>query len=125
MYGPVAESTQPRDTSFVSIRPMHKLSFSQLHQVVHLVPQAFAAGDGVLGGAERYALELARHMARVVPTTLITFGNTEREDIIDELRVRVIGNPWYVRGQRYNPFSLRLFEHSAKRTLCTAISARS
>ncbi len=77
-------------------------------KVIHVVPNAFTAEDGVLGGAERYAVELARHMARETPTTLVTFGDVERHETIGRLKVRVIGNPHYVRGQRYNPFSLRL-----------------
>jgi glycosyltransferase involved in cell wall biosynthesis len=64
--------------------------------------------DGVVGGAERYALELARHMAAVVPTRLVAFGDEDRDQRIGQLRVRVIGHPWYVRGQRTNPFKPRL-----------------
>jgi hypothetical protein len=41
---------------------------------VHIVPALFGADDGLVGGAERYALELACHMAGETPTTLITFG---------------------------------------------------
>jgi glycosyltransferase involved in cell wall biosynthesis len=78
--------------------------------VLHLVPALFGPTDGIVGGAERYALELARHMAGVVPTRLVTFGAREREERIGELRVRIIGNPWLVRGQRSNPFALRLLD---------------
>ena len=39
-------------------------------RVVHLVPALFGPG-GVYGGAERYALELARQMAEQVPTTVV------------------------------------------------------
>ncbi|MFZ0888803.1 MAG: glycosyltransferase family 4 protein [Candidatus Binataceae bacterium] len=73
-------------------------------RVLHVVPALFSA-DGVIGGAERYALELARHMADEVPTTLVAFGDRERRETIGRLAVRVIGNPWYVRGQRNNPVS--------------------
>jgi glycosyltransferase involved in cell wall biosynthesis len=76
-------------------------------RVVHLVPALFGR-DGVVGGAERYALELARHMAEEVPTTLVTFGEDDREDTIKNLRLRVLGHPWYVRAQRTNPFSWAL-----------------
>lgn len=62
----------------------------------------------MIGGAERYALELARHMAAVVPTTLVTFGDRDREARLGELAIHVLGRPWRVRGQRTNPFSLRL-----------------
>jgi glycosyltransferase involved in cell wall biosynthesis len=77
-------------------------------RVVHLVPALFGP-DGIVGGAERYACELARHMADVVPTTLVSFGAESREKQVGRLRVRVIGDPWLVRKQRTNPFSRAIF----------------
>src|SRR5437868_6529572 len=71
-------------------------------RVVHLVPALFGPG-GVYGGAERYALELARQMAEQVPTTVVTFGPVGRQARVGPLRVRVLANPWYVRGQPANP----------------------
>jgi glycosyltransferase involved in cell wall biosynthesis len=73
-------------------------------KVLHIVPALFGANDGILGGAERYAFELARHMANVAPTTLLSFGGNARDDKIDNLRIRILSRPWYVRGQRTNPF---------------------
>lgn len=70
--------------------------------VLHLVSSPFGE-NGTIGGGERYALELARHMAELLPTSLVTFGNKESVETIGHLRVRVIGSPWYVRGQRQNP----------------------
>ena len=75
-------------------------------RVLHIVPALFDANDGVIGGAERYALELARHMADQVPTMLVTFGARDRSERRGNLAVRVIGHPWKVRGQTHNPFSL-------------------
>ncbi len=74
-------------------------------RVVHLTPALFGnRAGGVFGGAERYALELARHMARVTPTTLVTFADRpDRFVTPDGLRVRVLGPAWRVRGQRFNP----------------------
>lgn len=77
-------------------------------RVLHIVPALFGSDDGITGGAERYALELARHMANQTPTTLLTFGEREREESLGQLRIRVIGNPWYVRDQRTNPVALAL-----------------
>jgi glycosyltransferase involved in cell wall biosynthesis len=77
-------------------------------RVTHIAPALFGP-DGVVGGAERYVLELARHMAARVQTTLVTFGDEDREDWRGALRVRVLGRPWLVRGQRFNPFSLGAF----------------
>ena len=76
--------------------------------MLHIVPALFGADDGIVGGAERYAFELARHMAESIPTRLVTFGERAREERQGALQVRVIGDPWYVRGQRFNPVSAAL-----------------
>jgi glycosyltransferase involved in cell wall biosynthesis len=76
-------------------------------RVVHTVPALFGPG-GVVGGAERYVLELARHMASQVPTTLLTFGAKPREERMGALRIRVLGPSIRVRSQEYNRFSLRM-----------------
>ncbi|MGH9310598.1 MAG: glycosyltransferase, partial [Vicinamibacterales bacterium] len=76
--------------------------------VAHVVPAPFDARDGIIGGAERYSLELARHMARRVPTRLISFGDRERVSKIGELEVRVLAAR-YARGQRTNPVSAALW----------------
>ncbi len=73
-------------------------------RVVHLVPALFGEA-GIVGGAERYALELARHMAEVTPTSLVTFGDGELDYMVGKARVRVIGNSSYIRGQRGNPLA--------------------
>ncbi len=82
--------------------------------VVHTVPALFSKDDGVVGGAERYVYELARHMADVVPTALVAFGARDREERVGDLRIRVIGRPWHVRGQRANPFAFRLLPEIAR-----------
>ncbi len=74
-------------------------------RVLHLSPALFGP-DGVAGGAERYAYELARHMADEVPTQLVAFGDRSSESVVGRLRVRVIGRPWFVRGQRSNPIAI-------------------
>lgn len=82
-------------------------------KILHIVPALFGA-KGVLGGAERYALELARHMADVAPTHMLTFGDESRTERFENLEVRVVGKPWFVRGQRSNPFSTAIFREAAK-----------
>jgi glycosyltransferase involved in cell wall biosynthesis len=77
-------------------------------RVLHIVPALFDSDDGIIGGAERYALELARHMSEETPTTLVSFGERERIETLGQLKIRVIGNPWYVREQRTNPVALSL-----------------
>ena len=47
-------------------------------------------------------------MASATPTTLVTFGERERQESLGPLKIRVIGNPWYVRGQRANPLAVSL-----------------
>jgi glycosyltransferase involved in cell wall biosynthesis len=72
--------------------------------VLHIVPALFGPA-GLVGGAERYAFELARHMADRVPTRLLSFGSSDAETCEGRLGVRVIGGAWHVRGQRTNPFT--------------------
>lgn len=84
--------------------------------VVHVVPATFGP-DGVVGGAERYVLELARAMSRRVPTTLVSFGDRASEDSRDALRLRVLGPARYLRGQRTNPVSLQLFAALRRATI--------
>ncbi|MBV8453762.1 MAG: glycosyltransferase family 4 protein [Deltaproteobacteria bacterium] len=84
-------------------------ALTRTFSVLHIVPALFGAADGITGGAERYAFELARHMATEAPTRLLTFGERERRERNGNLCVRVIGRPWYVRGQRDNPIAPALF----------------
>ena len=83
-------------------------------EVLHVVPRGFGSSDGVFGGADRYVHELARFMARRVPTRVLTFGDEDRELRDGPLRVRVIGRPWLVRGQYHNPFSLKVLREVRK-----------
>ena len=76
-------------------------------RVLHVVPALFGA-SGIVGGAERYAFELARHMADRVPTRLVSFGSQEAAIREGNLDVRVIGGAWHVRGQRTNPFTVAI-----------------
>lgn len=75
-------------------------------EIVHVVPALFGH-RGLFGGAERYAYELARAMAAVVETKLVSFGSDSCSWTDGPLNVEVLrGKP--VRGQDGNPFSLRL-----------------
>jgi glycosyltransferase involved in cell wall biosynthesis len=77
-------------------------------RVLHLIPTLFHPVDGIVGGAERYAYELARYMSRSVETTLLSFGPSDREFHEGSLRIRVLGGAWHVRGSRFNPVSTRV-----------------
>jgi glycosyltransferase involved in cell wall biosynthesis len=78
------------------------------YEVVHVVPAAFDRARGIVGGAERYAFELARHMAERVPTALVTFGDREERLREGALDVAILKGR-AVRGQRTNPWSPALF----------------
>jgi len=58
-------------------------------RVVHVSPVDFGE-SGTFGGGERYPRELARAMAGVVPTTLLTFADADDEFTDGDLRVRVL-----------------------------------
>jgi len=88
--------------------PDQSLTSRPSMRVLHIIPALFGE-RGIVGGAERYALELAKHMAEQTPTRLATFGDSSEERQIDDLHVRVMGPAWYVRGQRANPITLSLF----------------
>jgi glycosyltransferase involved in cell wall biosynthesis len=75
-------------------------------RVMHIVPALFSPKGGIIGGGERYALELARHMAEQVPTTLVTFADQPRREVLGKLPVHVCRAAWYVRGQRSNPYGI-------------------
>jgi glycosyltransferase involved in cell wall biosynthesis len=94
---------------------MAKRSLEQL-RVTHIVPAPFDPDDGIIGGAERYSFELARHMAERVPTRLISFGDRERTARVGPLDVQVL-RASYVRGQRSNPFSSALWGALADATV--------
>lgn len=77
--------------------------------VVHVAPALF--GDaGVTGGAERYALELARAMAQATPTTLVTFGPERRRIADGALTIDVLGPARATRGQAANPRAKGFFK---------------
>jgi len=74
-------------------------------RVVHVVPAFFRKEGGIVGGAERYALELARAMARRVPTSLFSFGPEPERFAIDDLDVRIFKATTHVRSKGGNPVS--------------------
>ena len=73
-------------------------------EVMHIVPALFGY-EGVYGGAERYALELARAMAERVPTTLIAYGAVPMSRREGPLQIEVLRNWIPYRRFRFDPFS--------------------
>jgi glycosyltransferase involved in cell wall biosynthesis len=80
----------------------------RLSMILHIVPSLFGDNGGIYGGVERYVFELARHMAEVVPTRLLTFGGKTGQEKVGALDIRILGRPWYVRGQPHNPMHREL-----------------
>ena len=81
------------------------MSVGHFRRVLHIVPSLYADDGRVIGGAERYVLELARNMAEKVPTHLVSFGNSHQRWRDKGLHVRIVGKPWHIRGNRFNPLS--------------------
>ena len=80
-------------------------SLTDRPRVVHVVPAFFRKEGGIIGGAERYALELARAMNRQVPTSLFSFGPAAERFKIDDLDVRIFKTTLHVRSKTKNPIS--------------------
>lgn len=73
-------------------------------RVTHVSPIAF--GDaGVVGGGERYPLELAKAMAQLTSTRLVTFGTAADRFRDGELHVTVLKRWGRFKGSEVNPVS--------------------
>jgi glycosyltransferase involved in cell wall biosynthesis len=73
-------------------------------RVLHVAP-LFFGDDGMWGGGERYALELARHTAQHVPTRLVTFGPRARRVRDGDLDIHMLPLRRRYRGNDVNPIS--------------------
>ena len=73
-------------------------------RVLHVAP-LFFGDDGMWGGGERYALELARHTAQYAPTRLLTFGPRARRVRDGDLEIRMLPLRRRYRGHDVNPLS--------------------
>lgn len=68
------------------------------------MPTSFDAGS-VIAGGERYAFELSRALAAVVPTTLFTFGSQARTQTVGPLTIRCFRSLGHA-GGIHNPVSV-------------------
>jgi glycosyltransferase involved in cell wall biosynthesis len=74
-------------------------------RVIHVAPTPFGAGpQGLLGGGERYPLELARALARRVEVELVTFGSPDVRRL-GQLTVRTLAAPIRLRGHPAHPIA--------------------
>jgi hypothetical protein len=80
-------------------------------RVAHVVPALLDRDRGIVGGAERYALELARSMAERVETRLLTFGAQDESLEQGQLRIELIGGSRPIAGDESHRFALALFDH--------------
>ncbi len=74
-------------------------------RVVVVYPIPFGE-DGIFGGGERYALELARALAKRTPTRLVSFGSQARREREGPLEISIHKPLRYLHGARSNPFAL-------------------
>ena len=79
-------------------------------KVLHIVPRLFGR-QGSYGGAERYALELAKTMSSLTPTRLVSFGPFAEKLRLDNLDVRVERQRWSVAGRAHDPVNLAFVRH--------------
>ena len=80
-------------------------------RVVHVIPALFDDRIGIIGGAERYAFELARHMSEATPTRLISFGPSAETRRAGNLQIEIVGGARAIRNDSYDLFSPELFDH--------------
>jgi glycosyltransferase involved in cell wall biosynthesis len=77
-------------------------------RIIHVAPTPFGAG-GLLGGGERYPVELARALARHVDVELVTFG--PRPGVVGQrsgLRVRTLRPVGHARRHPVHPLAPQL-----------------
>jgi glycosyltransferase involved in cell wall biosynthesis len=76
---------------------------------VAIVSPMYFSDDSLIGGGERYGLELARALARQCETTLITFGRKAKQYHDGPLLVKVFQTRYLVRGNLNNPLHLSFY----------------
>ncbi|MBA3944439.1 MAG: glycosyltransferase family 4 protein [Herpetosiphonaceae bacterium] len=73
--------------------------------VLHITPQYFS-DESTIGGGERYPLELARAMAELVPTVIVSFGRRRQSVALGKCNFEVYPvRRWHATRER--PLSLR------------------
>ena len=73
-------------------------------RVAVVYPMTFG-DDGIYGGGERYAVELARALSRRVPARLVSFAERPRVEVVDGLEIHLHKPSRYLHGNRLNPLS--------------------
>ncbi len=81
-------------------------------KVAQISPAFFSEGS-VIGGAERYALELSRRLARQVTTTLFTFSRHINRPVVeweDDMEIHTYPVSRFVKGNPANPLSIAILK---------------
>lgn len=81
--------------------------------VLHISPSVFGP-DGITGGGERAAYELARATATMAPTTFLSFGPKRLSRRDGELVVEIYPSAGNLGGQLFDPLSWRFLEQLRK-----------
>jgi glycosyltransferase involved in cell wall biosynthesis len=84
-----------------------------LPRVLQISPAAFGGDNQFFGGGERFVLELARAMARKVPTTLLTFGVSPERGKDGPLVTLTMRNWIHFKRLRLDPINPFLFREVA------------
>lgn len=79
-------------------------------RVLHLTPRLFGY-DGVVGGGERYALELARAMSDHVPVRLVGFASRGSRETDRQIEIHAEPGRMAVAGRAYDPVNLGFLRH--------------
>ena len=79
-------------------------------RVLHLTPRLFG-DEGVVGGGERYPLELARAMSTHVPTRLVGFAARSRRDDDGALQIYAEKRLVEVAGRAHDPVNVGFLRH--------------
>lgn len=78
-------------------------------KILHITPTYFSP-DSIMGGGERYVLELAKAMSQYAEVKILSFGKNEK--IFNDGSVEIlIKKPWfYIKNNLLNPFYLNLYK---------------
>lgn len=94
-------------------RPATRRQAAEVGRVLHVSPALFGP-DGNVGGGERAAYELARAVARQVPTTLVSFGSRRSTGRDEGLAVETYASHVHFADQYFDPLSYRFLGELAK-----------
>lgn len=75
-------------------------------KVVHITPTYFD-DSSIIGGGERYTMELATLMADFVDTTLVSFSNKRKSYRYGNLKLEIYPVKHFIHGYKVNPLTFR------------------